>query len=218
MNFKDIILNENNIAHIYVFSFLSYVAYYFTGGNVDGIREFMPLTIFAVILLIGEILLIIVPVISALVGLKRRTIRKLPAFLLLLSVLLIPLYLIFMSTIGGGLGRIGIVDLAVMLFHFAVPLSVLYGFVAFTLQSRTKNVKAAKVLGALHALAGAGMTFFYYKIYTTKQAYDFGVAIPDVWYYSPTCLVVGYFIWALLGLLAGKFMFADKTDTWEVMS
>lgn len=218
MNFKDIILNEKNIAHIYVFSFLSYVAYYFTGGNVDGIREFILLTIFAVILLIGEILLIIVPVISALVGLKRRTIRKLPAVLLLLSVLLIPLYLIFMSTIGGGLGRIGIVDMANMLFHFAVPLSVLYGFVAFTLQSRTKNVKAAKVLGTLHALAGAGMTFFYYKIYTTKQAYDFGVVIPDVWYYSPTCLVAGYFIWALLGLLAGKFMIADKTDTEGVMS
>ena len=218
MNFKDIILNEKNIAHIYVFSFLSYVAYYFVRGNVDGIREFIPLTVFAVILQIGEILLLIVPTISAVVGLKRRTIRKLPAVLVLLSVLLIPLYFIFMSTIGGGLGRIGIVDLAVMLFQFAVPLSVLYGFAAFALQSRTKNAKAAKVLGVLHALAGAGMTFFYYKIYITKQAYDFGVAIPDVWYYSPTCLVVGYFIWALLGLLAGKFMIADKTDTDEVMS
>ena len=100
-----------------------------------------------------------------------------------------------------------------IMFDLAVPLSILYGFAAFSVRNKTSKAKTAKVFGILHALSGAGMTFFYYKIYNTAQAYDYGIPIPDVWYYSPESLLIGYGIWALLGVVAGIFMLTDKTKS-----
>ena len=213
MTLKDLILHERNISLIYFLPLLSYIVYYFARANVDGIREFIPLRLLMILLVAVELLLVILPTVSAVAGLKRKTIRKVPAVLIILTPTLILLYYIFMATVGGGIGRFTLVDCTTMIFHFAVPLSILYGFAAFAVQNKTANAKAAKVLGILHALAGAGMTFFYYKIYNTAQAYDYGVPIPDVWYYSPESLLIGYGIWALLGAAAGILMLTDKTKS-----
>lgn len=213
MTFKDIILHERNIYLIYLFSFLAYIAFYFEKWSNYEIGESIPITILAVILIIGELLLFIAPTVAVIAGLKRKAISKVPAVLILLTPTLILLYYIFMATVGGGIGRFRIEDFIILAFHFAVPFSVLYGFAAFAIQSKTAKAKAAKVFGVLHALAGAGMTFFYYKIYNTAQAYDYGIPIPDVWYYSPESLLIGYGIWALLGVAAGILMLTDRTKS-----
>ena len=213
MTCKHIILHERNLSLIYFLPLLSYIVYYFARANVDGIREFIPLRLLVILLVAVELLLVILPTVSAVAGLKRKTIRKVPAVLILLTPTLILLYYIFMATVGGGIGRFTLVDCTTMIFHFAVPLSILYGFAAFSVRNKTSKAKTAKVFGILHALAGAGMTFFYYKIYNTAQAYDYGIPIPDVWYYSPESLLIGYGIWALLGVVAGIFMLTDKTKS-----
>lgn len=208
------ILDEKNISLIYLLSFIAYIAfYYFEKWSDYEIGDSIPITILAVILIIVELILFIVQTVTVITGLKRKTIHKAPAVLILLTPTLILLYLIFMSTVGGGLGRFRIEDFIVLTFHFAVPFSVLYGFAAFAVRSKTVNVKASKIFGVLHALAGAGMTFFYYKIYNTAQAYDYGVPIPDVWYYSPESLLIGYGIWAILGLKAGILLLTNRTNT-----
>lgn len=203
------ILDERNISLIYIFSLLSYIACYFAIWNVDGIRELVPLTILAVILIIGEIILLALPTISIIIGIKRKTVNKLPAVLIIIPVLLILLYFIYLLLAGGDM-KIG--SLLKIMLDLAVPFSVLYGFAAFAIRNKTAKVKAAKIFGVLHALAGAGMTFFYYKIYNTAQAYDYGVPIPDVWYYSPESLLIGYGIWAILGLIAGILLLTDRAN------
>ena len=213
MTFKDRILHERNISLIYLFSILSYIACYFAIWNVDGIREFVPITILAVILSVGEIILLLLPAVAGIVGLKRKTIRKIPAILTITPIILILLYFTILTITGWGFLGFRLDSFMKLMLDLAVPLSVLYGFAAFAVQNKTANAKAAKVLGVLHALAGAGMTFFYYKIYNTAQAYDYGVPIPDVWYYSPESLLIGYGIWALLGAAAGILMLTDKTKS-----
>ena len=213
MTFKDRILHERNISLIYLFSILSYIACYFAIWNVDGIREFVPITILAVILSVGEIILLLLPAVAGIVGLKRKTIRKIPAILTITPIILILLYFTILTITGWGFLGFRLDSFMKLMLDLAVPLSVLYGFAAFAVRSKTANAKAAKVLGILHALAGAGMTFFYYKIYNTAQAYDYGVPIPDVWYYSPESLLIGYGIWALLGVAAGILMLTDKTKS-----
>ena len=213
MTFKDRILHERNISLIYLFSILSYIACYFAIWNVDGIREFVPITILAVILSIGEIILLLLPAVAGIVGLKRKTIRKIPAILTITPIILILLYFTILTVTGWGFLGFRLDSFMKLMLDLAVPLSILYGFAAFAVRSKTANAKAAKVLGVLHALAGAGMTFFYYKIYSTAQAYDYGVPIPDVWYYSPESLLIGYGIWALLGAAAGILMLTDKTKS-----
>ena len=213
MTFKDIILHERNISLIYLFSILSYIACYFAIWNVDGIREFVPITILAVILSVGEIILLLLPAVAGIVGLKRKTIRKIPAILTITPTILILLYFTILTITGWGFLGFRLDSFMKLMLDLAVPLSILYGFAAFAIQNKTANAKAAKVLGVLHALAGAGMTFFYYKIYNTAQAYDYGVPIPDVWYYSPESLLIGYGIWALLGAAAGILMMTDKTKS-----
>ena len=213
MTFKDIILHERNISLIYFFSILSYIACYFAIWNVDGIREFVPITILAVILSVGEIILLLLPAVAGIVGLKRKTIRKIPAILTITPIILILLYFTILTVTGWGFLGFRLDSFMKLMLDLAVPLSILYGFAAFAIQNKTANAKAAKVLGVLHALAGAGMTFFYYKIYNTAQAYDYGVPIPDVWYYSPESLLIGYGIWALLGVAAGILMLTDKTKS-----
>ena len=213
MTFKDIILHERNISLIYFFSILSYIACYFAIWNVDGIREFVPITILAVILSVGEIILLLLPAVAGIVGLKRKTIRKIPAILTITPIILILLYFTILTVTGWGFLGFRQDSFMKLMLDLAVPLSILYGFAAFAVRSKTANAKAAKVLGVLHAVAGAGMTFFYYKIYSTAQAYDYGVPIPDVWYYSPESLLIGYGIWALLGVAAGILMLTDKTKS-----
>ena len=213
MTFKDRILHERNISLIYFFSILSYIACYFAIWNVDGIREFVPITILAVILSVGEIILLLLPAVAGIVGLKRKTIRKIPAILTITPIILILLYFTILTITGWGFLGFRLDSFMKLMLDLAVPLSILYGFAAFAIQNKTANAKAAKVLGVLHALAGAGMTFFYYKIYSTAQAYDYGVPIPDVWYYSPESLLIGYGIWALLGAAAGILMLTDKTKS-----
>ena len=213
MTFKDIILHERNISLIYFFSILSYIACYFAIWNVDGIREFVPITILAVILSVGEIILLLLPAVAGIVGLKRKTIRKIPAILTITPIILILLYFTILTVTGWGFLGFRLDSFMKLMLDLAVPLSILYGFAAFAVRSKTANAKAAKVLGVLHALAGAGMTFFYYKIYNSAQAYDYGVPIPDVWYYSPESLLIGYGIWALLGVAAGILMLTDKTKS-----
>lgn len=213
MTFKDLILHERNISLIYLFSILSYIACYFAIWNVDGIREFVPITILAVILSVGEIILLLLPAVAGIVGLKRKTIRKIPAILTITPTILILLYFTILTITGWGFLGFRLDSFMKLMLDLAVPLSILYGFAAFAIQNKTATAKAAKVLGILHALAGAGMTFFYYKIYSTAQAYDYGVPIPDVWYYSPESLLIGYGIWALLGAAAGILMLTDKTKS-----
>ena len=213
MTCKDRILHERNISLIYLFSILSYIACYFAIWNVDGIREFVPITILAVILSVGEIILLLLPAVAGIVGLKRKTIRKIPAILTITPIILILLYFTILTVTGWGFLGFRLDSFMKLMLDLAVPLSILYGFAAFAIQNKTANAKAAKVLGVLHALAGAGMTFFYYKIYSTAQAYDYGVPIPDVWYYSPESLLIGYGIWALLGAAAGILMLTDKTKS-----
>ena len=213
MTCKDLILHERNISLIYLFSILSYIACYFAIWNVDGIREFVPITILAVILSVGEIILLLLPAVAGIVGLKRKTIRKIPAILTITPIILILLYFTILTITGWGFLGFRLDSFMKLMLDLAVPLSILYGFAAFAIQNKTANAKAAKVLGVLHALAGAGMTFFYYKIYSTAQAYDYGVPIPDVWYYSPESLLIGYGIWALLGVAAGILMLTDKTKS-----
>ena len=213
MTFKDLILHERNISLIYLFSILSYIACYFAIWNVDGIREFVPITILAVILSVGEIILLLLPAVAGIVGLKRKTIRKIPAILTITPIILILLYFTILTITGWGFLGFRLDSFMKLMLDLAVPLSILYGFAAFAIQNKTANAKAAKVLGVLHAVAGAGMTFFYYKIYSTAQAYDYGVPIPDVWYYSPESLLIGYGIWALLGAAAGILMLTDKTKS-----
>ena len=213
MTFKDLILHERNISLIYLFSILSYIACYFAIWNVDGIREFVPITILAVILSVGEIILLLLPAVAGIVGLKRKTIRKIPAILTITPIILILLYFTILTVTGWGFLGFRLDSFMKLMLDLAVPLSILYGFAAFAIQNKTANAKAAKVLGVLHALAGAGMTFFYYKIYPPAQAYDYGVPIPDVWYYSPESLLIGYGIWALLGTAAGILMVTDKTKS-----
>ena len=213
MTFKDRILHERNISLIYLFSILSYIACYFAIWNVDGIREFVPITILAVILSVGEIILLLLPAVAGIVGLKRKTIRKIPAILTITPIILILLYFTILTITGWGFLGFRLDSFMKLMLDLAVPLSILYGFAAFAVLSKTANAKAAKVLGVLHALAGAGMTIFYYKIYNTAQAYDYGIPIPDVWYYSPESLLIGYGIWALLGAAAGILMLTDKTKS-----
>lgn len=213
MTFKDLILHERNISLIYLFSILSYIACYFAIWNVDGIREFVPITILAVILSVGEIILLLLPAVAGIVGLKRKTIRKIPAILTITPIILILLYFTILTVTGWGFLGFRLDSFMKLMLDLAVPLSILYGFAAFAVRSKTANAKAAKVLGVLHAVAGAGMTFFYYKIYSAAQAYDYGVPIPDVWYYSPESLLIGYGIWALLGVAAGILMLTDKTKS-----
>ena len=214
MTCKDLILHERNISLIYFFSILSYIACYFAIWNVDGIlREVIPITILAVILSVGEIILLLLPAVAGIVGLKRKTIRKIPAILTITPIILILLYFTILTITGWGFLGFRLDSFMKLMLDLAVPLSILYGFAAFAVRSKTANAKAAKVLGILHALAGAVMTFFYYKIYSTAQAYDYGVPIPDVWYYSPESLLIGYGIWALLGAAAGILMLTDKTKS-----
>ena len=168
MTCKEIILHERNISLIYFFSILSYIACYFAIWNVDGIlREVIPITILAVILSVGEIILLLLPAVSGIVGLKRKTIRKIPAILTITPIILILLYFTILTVTGWGFLGFRLDSFMKLMLDLAVPLSILYGFAAFAIQNKTANAKAAKVLGVLHALAGAGMTFFYYKIYNT---------------------------------------------------
>ena len=214
MTFKDRILHERNISLIYLFSILSYITCYFAIWNIDGIlHEVIPITILAVILSVGEIILLLLSAIAVIIGLKRKTIRKIPAILTITPIVLILLYFTLLTVTGWGFLGFRLDSLMKLMFDLAVPLSILYGFAAFSVRNKTAKAKTAKVFGVLHALAGAGMTFFYYKIYNTAQAYDYGIPIPDVWYYSPESLLIGYGIWALLGAAAGILMMTDKTKS-----
>ncbi len=205
------IVDSRNIALIYIFSALSYILYYTVAFNARSISESIPLSIVAIALIIIELLLFILPAVVAIVGIKQKTLRPFPAILTIIGVALLLLYLIYMLSYDAFGSLYSVITLPQMIFFLALTLSVLYGFAAFAVKEDGKKLTAAKIFGFLHVLAGAGMTYFYYKIYYGMQAYDYdGAVVPDVWYYSPETLLIGFGIWAILGLIAGILIFANR--------
>ncbi len=207
------IMDGRNIALIYIFSILNFILYRGIAINYGIISDSIPLSIVAVILIIIDLILLILPAIAAVVGIKQKTLRPFPAVLTVIALALILLYLIYMLTYDALDSLDNILRLPQMIFFLALTLSVLYGFAAFAIKGESRKLTAAKIFGVLHVLSGAGMTYFYYKIFNGLQSCTVGEpARPDVWYYSPETLLIGFGIWAVLGFIAGVLIFANKNN------
>lgn len=183
------LIGGRNIALIYFFSVAAYLLYYFVLYNQDTLRESVPVFILGGIFLIAEFLFLILPAVSAIVGINQKTLRRFPAVLVILAAVLIILYILLIA------GNVSLFDpvqsIPMILFFLAVPLSLLYGFSAYAIQSSSPKIKAARILGSLHAVAGVVMTICYYGMFMP--------AIP-----------IGFGIWAALGLAAGILLIADR--------
>lgn len=207
------ILDGRNIALIYIFSMLAYIAYYAVLMNQDLVRTSVPFFVLAAVAIIIEALLFIIPAVVAIVGAKQKTLHPVPCVLTVIAVAILlfdSVYFIVAGSFGDPVLRL-IRSFPTVFMTSAMTISILYGFAAFAIKSESAKIKAAKIFGALHAALGLVMTIFYYGVYRGMQAYDYlGVVKLDVWYYSPLTLIIGFGIWAVVGLIAGVLVFTDR--------
>ncbi|HJJ36982.1 MAG TPA: hypothetical protein O0X47_00305, partial [Methanocorpusculum sp.] len=174
---------------------------------------------FAPVFLFGTSLLAVIavsplllPFAGAIQGLRMHTLQKLPCILIITTVVLILGISVCLMFIGnprsfGEALRIFSIDL----FFISLIFTPLYCPAAFMLRGpSSKKAESAKISGICLGIAGLGMTYVYFGIYRGVQQYDTSLnLIKDIWYYSIWVLLIGFGIWAVIGVIAGILTLAS---------
>ena len=177
---------------------------------------------FAPVFLAGTSLLVIIsaallllPFAGVIQGLRMHTLQKLPCILIITAVILI-LGISVCSLILGNPRSFGeaLRLFSLDLFFISLILTPLYCPAAFMLRgASSKKAVSAKISGICLGIAGLGMTYVYFGIYCSVQQYDTSLQlIKDIWYYSIWVLLIGFGIWAVIGVIAGILTLASLKE------
>ena len=83
-------------------------------------------------------------------------------------------------------------------------------------RASSKKAESAKISGICLGIAGLGMTYVYFWVYRSVQQYDTSLnLIKDIWYYSIWVLLIGFGIWAVIGVTAGILTLASLKNREE---
>ena len=156
--------------------------------------------------------LLLLPFAGAIQGLRLHTLQKLPGILIITAVVLILGISVCLMVIGnprsfGEALRLFSIDL----FFISLIFTPLYCPAAFMLRGpSSKKAVSAKTSGICLGIAGLGMTYVYFGIYRGVQQYDTSLnLIKDIWYYSIWVLLIGFGIWAVIGVITGILTLAS---------
>lgn len=181
--------------------------------------SFAPVFLFGTSLLaVLAVSLLLVPFAGAIQGLRLHTLQKLPCILLITAVVLILGISVCLMFIGnprsfGEALRI----FSLNLFFISLILTPLYCPAAFMLRrSSSKKAVSAKISGICLGIAGLGMTYVYFWVSRSVQQYDTSLHLTnDIWYYSIWVLLIGFGIWAVIGVITGILTLASLKNREE---
>ncbi|HJJ37970.1 MAG TPA: hypothetical protein O0X47_05455 [Methanocorpusculum sp.] len=169
-----------------------------------------PVFLFGISLLaVLSVSLLLLPFAGAIQGLRLRTMRKLPCILIITAVVLILGISVCLMFIGHPRSFSEVLRLfSIDLFFLSLIFTPLYCPAAFMLRrASSKKAESAKISGICLGIAGLGMTYVYFWVYRSVQQYDTSLnLIKDIWYYSILVLLIGFGIWAVIGVTAGILM------------
>ena len=175
-----------------------------------------PVFLFGISLLaVLSVSLLLLPFAGAIQGLRLRTMRKLPCILIITAVFLILGLSVCLMFIGNPRSFSEVLRLfSIDLFFISLILTPLYCPAAFMLRRESsKKAASAKISGICLGIAGLGMTYVYFGIYCSVQQYDTSHnLIKDIWYYSIWVLLIGFGIWAVIGVIAGILTLASLKE------
>ncbi|MEA5036896.1 hypothetical protein SDC9_34999 [bioreactor metagenome] len=156
--------------------------------------------------------LLLLPFAGAIQGLRLHTLQKLPGILIITAVVLILGISVCLMVIGnprsfGEALRLFSIDL----FFISLIFTPLYCPAAFMLRvPSSKKAVSAKISGICLSIAGLGMTYVYFWVSRSVQQYDTSLhLINDIWYYSIWVLLIGFGIWAVIGVITGILTLAS---------
>jgi len=156
--------------------------------------------------------LLLLPFAGAIQGLRMHTLQKLPCILIITAVVLILGLSVCLVVIGNPRSFPEVLRIfSLNLFFISLILTPLYCPAAFMLRrSSSKKADSAKTSGICLGIAGLGMTYVYFWVYRSVQQYDTSLnLIKDIWYYSIWVLLIGFGIWAVIGVTAGILTLAS---------
>lgn len=156
--------------------------------------------------------LLLLPFAGAIQGLRLRTMRKLPCILIITAVVLILGISVCSLLLGNSRSFAEALRMfSLDLFFLSLIFTPLYCPAAFMLRrASSKKAVSAKTSGICLGIAGLGMTYVYFGIYCSVQQYDTSLnLIKDIWYYSIWVLLIGFGIWAVIGVIAGILTLAS---------
>ena len=166
-----------------------------------------PVFLFGISLLaVLSVSLLLLPFAGAIQGLRLRTMRKLPCILIITAVVLILGISVCLMFIGHPRSFSEVLRLfSIDLFFLSLIFTPLYCPAAFMLRrASSKKAVSAKTSGICLGAVGLGMTYVYFWVYRSVQQYDTSLnLIKDIWYYSIWVLLIGFGIWAVIGVTAG---------------
>ncbi|RBQ24406.1 MAG: hypothetical protein ALMCE001_12980 [Methanocorpusculum sp. MCE] len=172
-----------------------------------------PAFLFGISLLaVLSVSLLLLPFAGAIQGLRLHTLQKLPCILIITAVVLILGLSVCLVVIGNPRSFPEVLRLfSFSLFDISLILTPLYCPAAFMLRGESsKKAVSAKTSGICLGIAGLGMTYVYYGISRSVQQYDTSLnLIKDIWNYSIWVLLIGYGIWAVIGVTAGILTLAS---------
>ena len=172
-----------------------------------------PVFLFGISLLaVLSVSLLLLPFAGAIQGLRMHTLQKLPCILIITAVVLILGISVCLMFIGHPRSFSEALRLfSIDLFFLSLIFTPLYCPAAFMLRrASSKKAESAKISGICLGIAGLGMTYVYFWVYRSVQQYDTSLnLIKDIWYYSIWVLLIGFGIWAVIGVIAGILTLAS---------
>jgi len=175
--------------------------------------SFAPVFLFGTSLLaVFAVSLLLIPFAGAIQGLRMHTLQKLPCILIITAVVLILGLSVCLMFIGNPRSFPEVLRIfSLNLFFISLILTPLYCPAAFMLRrSSSKKAVSAKISGICLGIPGLGMTYVYFWVSRSVQQYDTSLhLINDIWYYSIWVLLIGFGIWAVIGVIAGILTLAS---------
>jgi hypothetical protein len=172
-----------------------------------------PLFLFGTSLLVVlAVSLLLLPFAGAIQGLRMHTLQKLPCILIITGVVLILGISVCSLLLGNSRSFVEALRMfSLDLFFFSLIFTPLYCPAAFMLRGESsKKAGSAKTSGICLGIAGLGMTYMYFWVYRSVQQYDTSLhLIKDIWYYPTWTLLIGFGIWAVIGVIAGILTLAS---------
>ena len=164
------------------------------------------------LLAVLSVSLLLLPFAGAIQGLRMHTLQKLPCILIITAVVLILGLSVCLVVIGNPRSFPEALRIfSLELFFLSLIFTPLYCPAAFVLSgASSKKAVSAKISGICLGIAGLGMTYVYFWVYRSVQQYDTSLnLIKDIWYYSIWVLLIGFGIWAVIGVTAGILTLAS---------
>ena len=164
------------------------------------------------LLAVLSVSLLLLPFAGAIQGLRMHTLQKLPCILIITAVVLILGLSVCLVVIGNPRSFPEALRIfSLELFFLSLIFTPLYCPAAFVLSgASSKKAVSAKTSGICLGAVGLGMTYVYFWVYRSVQQYDTSLnLIKDIWYYSIWVLLIGFGIWAVIGVTAGILALAS---------